>query len=160
MPCQVSLGRCAEGGDAVNWKQEAAEKLRRYDAMRLATINIPQELERLEIDAQSIRAARVDTPTVEGGGNRREEALINNLLHRQELTRTLQQAQLWLQTTDRALTALDPKEKLILHRFYIYPEKGGLERLCSELEMETSTLYRHRDKALKHFTIAYYGIAE
>lgn len=144
----------------MNWKQEAIEKLRRYDAMRLATINIPQELERLEIDIQSIRSAKTDSAPVEGGGNRREEALINNILHRQELEWTLQQAQLWLQTTDRALTALSNVEKQILHRLYIYPQKGGLERLCTELGMETSSIYRHRDKALKHFTLAYYGIEE
>lgn len=143
----------------MNWKQEAKEKLRRYDAMRLATINIPQELERLEIDACSIRAARTDRATVAGGGNRKEEAMINNILHRQELERTLQQAQLWLQVTDRALTALSNEEKQILHRLYIYPQKGGLDQLCKELGMETSSIYRRRDKALEHFTIALYGIA-
>ena len=144
----------------MNWKQEAKEKLRRYNAMRLATINIPQELERLEIDARSIRSAKTDGTPVAGGGNKREEALINNILHRQELTWTLQQAQLWLQITDRALSALSSDEKQILHRLYIYPEKGGVERLCKELGMETSSVYRRRDKALKHFTIAYYGIEE
>lgn len=144
----------------MNWKAEAKEKLQRYDAMRLATINIPQELERLELDAQSIRAARTDSPAVNGGGNRREEALLNNLIHRQELAWTLQQAQMWLQATDRALTALTNEEKAILHRLYIYPEKGGLERLCKELEMESSSIYRRRDKALKHFTLAFYGITD
>ena len=144
----------------MNWKQEAKEKLRRYDAMRLATINIPQELERLEIDAQGIRSARADSAHVNGGGSRREEAMLNNIIHRQELAWTLQQAQIWLQVTDRALTALSNDEKLILHRLYIYPEKGGLERLCKELGMESSSIYRRRDKALKHFTLAYYGIDE
>ena len=112
----------------MNWKAEAKEKLRRYDAMRLATINIPEELERLEIDAQTIRAARTDGPGVKGGGNRREEAMLNNIIHRQELAWALQQAQSWLKSTDRALTVLNGEEKLILHRLYIYPEKGGLER--------------------------------
>ena len=144
----------------MNWKAEAKEKLRRYDAMRLATVNIPQELERLQIDACSIRAARTDSTPVTGGGNRREEAMINNLIQRQELERTLQQAQLWLQATDRALSALNPEEKLILHRLYIYPEKNGLARLCQELDVETSSIYRRRDRALRHFTLAFYGIEE
>ena len=144
----------------MNWKDEAKEKLRRYDAMRLATINIPQEIQRLEVDAQSIRAARLDAPVVKSSGSNREDALLNNLLHRQELAWTLQQAQLWLQTTERALSALSPHEKLILHRLYVYPEKGALERLCKELEMESSSIYRRRDKALRHFTMAYYGIAD
>ena len=143
----------------MNWKAEAKEKLRRYDAMRLATINIPLELQRLEVDAQSIRSARTDSTPVTGGGSKREEAMINNIIERQELERALQQAQLWLRTTDKALSALDREEKLILHRLYLYPQKGSLELLSTELGIETSSIYRRRDKALEHFTYAYYGIA-
>lgn len=142
----------------MNWKAEAKEKLRRYDAMRLATINIPEELERLEIDAQSIRAAKYDNTVVNSGGSHREDAMLSNIIHRQELAWTLQQAQSWLKTTDRALTALTKEEKLILHRLYIYPEAGALERLCKELGVEVSSIYRRRDRALKHFTMAFYGV--
>lgn len=144
----------------MNWKAEAMEKLRRYDAMRLATINIPEEIERLEVDAKSIRAARTDATPVAGGGNRREEALLNNIIHRQELAWTLEQAHMWLRSTDRALMALNNEEKQILHRLYIYPEKGCLEKLCKELGVEASSIYRRRDKALKHFTLAFYGITD
>ena len=144
----------------MNWKAEAKEKLKRYDAMRLATINIPEELQRLEIDAQSIRSAKLEPSSSPSGGNRREDALLNNIIQRQELLWTLQQAQIWLKSTDRALSALPNDEKLILHRMYIYPEKGGVERLCKDLGMEVSSVYRRRDKALKHFTLAYYGIDE
>ena len=144
----------------MNWKSEAKEKLKRYDAMRLATINIPEEMERLEIDAQSIRSAKTDAPVVNSGESKPEDALLNNIINRQELAWTLQQAQFWLKSTDRALTALTGEEKLILHRLYIYPEIGAPERLCKELGMETSSVYRRRDKALRHFTLAYYGIDE
>jgi ArpU family phage transcriptional regulator len=143
----------------MNWKAEAKEKLRRYEAMRLVTVNIPLELERLEVDAQSIRSARSDATPVSGGGNRREEAMINNIIERQELERALQQAKLWLRSTDRALTALTKEEQLILHRLYLYPEKGSVTLLSKELGIESSSIYRHRDKALLHFTLAYYGIA-
>ena len=144
----------------MNWKAEAKEKLKRYDAMRLATVNIPEEVERLELDMQAIRSAKTDGNVVNGGGNRREDALINNIIHRQELLWTLQQAQLWLKTTDRALSALTKEEQLILHRLYIYPELGAPERLCQELGLETSSIYRRRDKALRRFTLAYYGIED
>ena len=144
----------------MNWKAEAKEKLKRYDAMRLASINIPQELERLEIDAQSIRSPKLDGSGAGGNVRNREDAMLNNIIHRQELTWTLQQAQIWLKSTDRALTALPNDERLILHRLYIYPEKGSVDRLCKELGVEVSSIYRRRDRALRHFTLAYYGIDE
>ena len=144
----------------MNWKSEAMEKLRRYDAMRQAVLNLPVEIKRLQIAAQSLRGVNSDTTPVKGGGNRREEALLNNLVHRQELSWSLEQAKNWLKMTDRALTALSAEEKLILHRLYIYPEKGGLDRLCKELDVESSSVYRRRDRALKHFTLAYYGITD
>ena len=144
----------------MNWKAEAKEKLQRYDAMRLATVNIPEEITRLEIDAKSIRSARTDATPVSGGGSKREEAMLNNIIHRQELAWTLQQAQSWLRSTDRALTALTNEEKLILQRLYMYPQPGALERLCKELDVESSSIYRRRDRALRHFTLAYYGICE
>ena len=144
----------------MNWKSEAKEKLRRYEAMRLATVNIPEEITRLEIDAKNIRNGNLSAPVVKSSGSRREDAMLNNIIHRQELEWTLQQAQLWLQSTDRALTALPAQERLILHRLYLYPETGNLERLCKELGVESSSIYRRRDKALQHFTLAFYGIAE
>ena len=85
--------------------------------------------------------------------------MINNIIERQELERALQQAKLWLRSTDRALTALTKEEQLILHRLYLYPEKGSVALLSKELGIESSSIYRHRDKALLHFTLAYYGIA-
>ena len=144
----------------MNWKEEAMDKLRKYGAMRTAVVNIPMEIKRLEIDAKSIRSAKIDGSPVPGGGNRREEAMINNIAHRQELAWTLEQANLWLRITDRAFTVLTHEEKQILHRLYIYPEKGNLEKLCAELKIEKSSIYRRRDKALEHFTYALYGITE
>jgi len=55
---------------------------------------------------------------------------------------------------------LTPEEKQILHRLLIYPEKRALERLSLELGIEQSSIYRKRDDALRHFTLAYYGVTE
>ncbi len=142
----------------MNWKEEATEKLRKYDAMRLSVQNLPEELKRLEHAACSIRAARTDGTPVKGGTNRREDMLLSNLVCREELHNALDQAKLWVSTTDRALGALTPEEKLILYRMYICPERNALERLCGELGVEQSTVYRKRDQALHRFTMAFYGI--
>ena len=141
----------------MNWKTEATEKLRRYDAMRQAVLNLPVEIKRLQIAAQGLRSANPQAALLPKGENRREEALLNNMVHRQELNWSLEQAKDWLKITDRALTALSAEEKLILHRLYIYPERGALDRLCNELGVEHSSIYRKRDKALERFTVALYG---
>lgn len=144
----------------MNWKAEAMEKLRRYDAMRQAQENIPEEIARLAAEASGLRGTKMDDAPVVEGGNRREDLLLSNLVHRQELEYALQQAQCWLRAVNRALAALTPEEKLVLHRFYIYPERGSVDRLCGELGVEQSSVYRKRDKALRKFTIALYGTAD
>ena len=144
----------------MNWREEAKEKLRKYSAMRLGVVNIPVEIKRLEVDAKSIRSAKIDATPMPGGGNRREEALLNNIAHRQELTWTLEQAKLWLRITDRALTTLSSEDKQILHMLYIYPQKGNLEQLCTKLNIEKSSTYRRRDKALERFALSLYGTTE
>ena len=85
---------------------------------------------------------------------------MNNLLHREELQRTEQMARLWVGMADKALGLLSPEEKLILHRLYISPLYGGLEELCEKMQVEKSSIYRKRDKALERFTLALYGALE
>ena len=144
----------------MNWKAEATEKLRRYGAMRIASLNIPQEIKRLEYESRKIRSSRTDATPVKGGGSGREEALLNNMIQRQELDNALRQTNLWLKNTDRAMGVLSIEEQQILHRLLIYPEKNSVERLCFDLGIEQSSIYRKRDEALKNFTLAYYGTCE
>ena len=144
----------------MNWKQEAVEKLKKLEAMRLSLVSIPEEIKRLETAACSLRGAATDRTPVKGGGSRREDALLDNIVYRQELKRNREQAARWVRAANNALGALSMEEKLILTRLYILPEKGAAERLLSELELERSTLYRHRDSALRKFTMALYGVDE
>ena len=144
----------------MKWKDEAMEKLKRYGVMQQALQNIPEELRRLKADATALRSPSGDSVSVKGGGGRREEALINNLVQRQELEWTLKQVKQWLNVADRGLAALTPEERLVLQRMYLYPEQGALDRLCTELGVEQATVYRKRDKALHRFTVALYGFPE
>lgn len=144
----------------MNWKVEATDKLRRYDAVKQAMVNIPEEIRRLEGEAYSLRSKNMEDAPVRERGCRPEDVLLSNLVQRQELTMALEQTADWLRIADRALSALTPEEKLILHRLYIYPERGSLDRLCQELKVEQSSIYRKRDKALRKFTYALYGICE
>ena len=136
------------------------EKLRRYDVMRRALGNIPEEIRRLKEEARAIRVSSFDHIVVRGGGGCREDAPIDNLVKRQELEWTLKRVKHWVLVADRGLAALLPDEKLVLQRLYLHPEKDALQRLCDELGVEQSTVYRKRDQALQRFTTALYGFSE
>jgi len=144
----------------MNWKEEAKEKLKKYDAMRQSVVNLPMEIKRLQLAAQSLRGVNPEALRIKSGERSKEEALMNNMVQRHELASLLEQAKSWLQITDRALATLTKEEKLILHSLYIYPQKGALDRLCNQLGVEHSSVYRKRDRALQHFTLALYGVEE
>lgn len=144
----------------MNWKTEAVEKLKKMDAMRQCLVSIPEEIKRLESVAHGLRGAATDKTPVKGGGSRREDGLLNNIVHRQMLQQNLEQAQSWVASTQGALSVLTPEERLILLRLYICPERKAVERLVNELGMEQSSIYRRRDRALEKFTIALYGLTD
>lgn len=144
----------------MNWKSEAVDKLRQYEAKKLSIVNIPLEISRLESAARGIRSAASDGTPVSGGGSGREDMLLSNIVHREELERSLEQAQKWVALVDAALAILSVEERLLLERFYVHPERGSVDRLCEELRCEKATVYRRRDKAIHRFTLALYGGTE
>lgn len=142
------------------WKQEAVEKLRQYEAKRLAMKTIPLEIKRLELNMQSIRSAVSDGSPAKGGGSGREDMYLSNIVHREELERSLEQAEIWVSLTEAALELLSKEERLLLDRFYIHPEKCAADRLAGDLHMDVKTVYKRKDDALRKFTISLYGGTE
>ena len=141
----------------MNWKHEAVNKLRRYDAMQRATVNLPLEIKRLKAETEGVRSG-LQVGFAGGKSSRsKEDALLDNLMKRQQLQWSLDQAQSWTGTVSRALGALEPEEQLILQQLYILPREGAVGQLMERLSVERSTLYRRRDKALKKFTLSLYG---
>lgn len=145
----------------MNWEFEAVDKLKGYEAHRRALENIPMEIKRLEEAFVSIRSAITDGTPVSGGGSTREDVMLSNIAHREELARTLKQARAWVEIVDAGLTVLDEGERLVLDRFYIHRTRGSVDRLCEELGiLNPAGVYKRKDKALRHFTLALYGITE
>ena len=144
----------------MQWKEEAIEKLKRYKAMQTAVKNIPEQICMLEASAVSLRSPAA--PKLGGSGNirGREDAMINNLAERQELEWSLARVKQWLAVMNRGLDALTPEEIIILQKLYLFPERGAVDKLCSDLGVEQATVYRKRDKALHRFTVAMYGFQE
>ena len=145
----------------MNWKFEAIEKLKEYTARKNALESIPEEIKRLEEDAQRIRAASTDATPVQGGGSTREDMLLSNIVLREELQRRLSDALRWVEIVDGGLAVLTDEDRLVLDRFYIHPMRGNVDRLRGELGFEDErSVYKRKDKALRRFTLSLYGTCE
>lgn len=144
----------------MDWKREAADKLRCYEAKKTSIDRAVEEIHRLEDDMTRIRSATTDSTPVSGGTSTREDVMVNNIAHREELKLAIREARRWVKIVDSGLAILDEQERLVLDRFYISRCKDNVERLCGELGVEKSTIYRRRDSALRHFTLALYGVTE
>lgn len=143
----------------MNWKNEAIERLTRYSAMAQAVENIPKEITRLERSIQELRGcdpAKAPSSKNPGPG---DDVLIGNIIKRQELSDSYENARIWVDTTQQALSVLNAEEKTILTKMYVTPERGVVNQLCLALGVEQSSVYRKRDQALYRFTMALYGTA-
>ena len=141
----------------MDWKNEAIEKLCKLEAMEAAVENLQEELLRLELaytGLQSVDPERVG----KSGVSRGEDRLLSNIVQRKEVENRLAQAKVWVEQVSRALGVLSYEERLILQRCFIKPEKCAVDNLCYDLQIEKSSVYRKRDKALLTFTTALYGI--
>ena len=144
----------------MDWKHEAVDKLKCYEAKRTSLDRSKAEMRRIEDDMNRIRSATTDGTPVSGGTSTREDALVNNIARREELKLAMKEALAWVKIVDSAMSVLDEEERHILDRFYIHRAKGNVERLCDELHLEKTRVYELKDKAIRHFTLALYGVVE
>lgn len=82
------------------------------------------------------------------------------MVKKEKLLRNLDRAKLWVEFMDKGLAVLTEDERHILDRFYINPAKGNVDRLCEELFVEKTALYKRKDAAPRRFTLALYGCTE
>lgn len=142
----------------MNWKLEAKEKLQQYSTRRAALQSLTEEIHRLEFEAEPLHSPSLQENLAVNSNLQRDDRMVNNLVERKELERRLEDTKRWISVMDGALSALSEAERLVLRRMYMEPARGNLDRLCEELELEKSMVYRRRDGALERFTSALYGI--
>ena len=68
---------------------------------------------------------------------------------RLKLEKALEYARLQVQVMDNAVQVLTPEERLVIQKMCIVREKGAARALCQILQVEQTSVYRRRDRALK-----------
>ncbi len=144
----------------MDWRRLAVEDLRRYRELEASLTSLPERIAVLEAEALAIKGGWREQEPVTGGMSRSEDRLLGNIAERQRLQLHLRVVQGLAGMIRRALELLTAEERLALEYFYIQRPSGYLERLCGELGCERSAAYEIKNRALKRFTIAMYGLAE
>lgn len=135
-----------------DWKNEAIEKLKDYEAKRQALRIIPREIEQLESELVGLKNAPVDESN--------KDRILDCTMQRAELLRNLKHAHLWVADVSAALDILDQDDRRLLERFYIDGRSRAATELATEFIADIKTIYRRKDNALRKFTIALYGCTE
>ena len=144
----------------MNWQEQAAQDLRKYEQQRQSIENIPERIRALREKYEAVKCVCTDAPAVDGGGGRTEDAMIDNILERKRLALTLAANRRVVALVERGLAALSEPERAVLDVFYIHPRGEKLEYLRDELGYERSQVYRIKDEALYKYTVNQYGIPE
>lgn len=141
--------------------RELITDLRELEDKRRALENIPDKIATLEIGFASIRVASSDGEAVPGGGgNRREEAMINNIAMRDKLRRDLETVTRDVKRLDAALAELPEDERRVIDSMYMHRSCDTVDRLCADMGFSKSQLYRFKDIALADLARKLYGIVE
>lgn len=144
-----------------DWRADAIELLKEYNDNLTSVDNLKEQIKMYEESFTSIRSATTDGTPVQGGNlNKREEMMINNISKRMWINVNLILAKYKISITERGLKSLTDDERKILTLFYINRTKGYIDRLCDDLFISKTELYRQKDEALKRFTKLCYGIVE
>lgn len=144
-----------------SWKYDIKDDLARYGGQLVAVTTLPDELRRLELEYQSIKAANTDTTPVQDGGTVYEDRLLSNIARRDKTKSALSMAQIDIKRMEAALACLNDTERHIVDVMYIYHQRGATERLREELGFENErSVQKVALKALRKLSYALYGREE
>lgn len=144
----------------MNWQKEAVSELRKYKARRQSLDSMAERRAALEDAFRGIRSAAADAAPVQGGANRMEDSLINNIVERERLYWTIEATRWLVELTERGLAGLDERQRTVLEKFYIDRPPDHVDWLSEHLCYEKSRVYQLKDEALYQFTVAMYGLTD
>ena len=134
----------------MDWYIFSIKRLREYEMRKQSLDNIKEQISILESQFTGLKAATADGTPTGDNENRREDMLIHNISKREELKNNYKLVFRDISITENGLKALTEEERRILFVFFIERQKNYVERLCEELFISKTELYRRKDEALKN----------
>jgi len=144
----------------MDWKRMAIEELKQYSWRKESLSNIPERIKQINTEMARIKSATTDGTPVKGGGNHREDRLIELIMTKGELEENLVIAKRRIRLIEKGLNGISEQERKILELFYINRQRDCATRLSEDLGYEKRHIYNLKDAALRKYVLSMYGAIE
>lgn len=138
----------------MNWKRHLTDELKNYNAKVKSLDNIRERIIDLDLRLSTVKTSNADgMPS--GSGGHYEDAMISAISEKNNLWRSYNIVEQDLKQINKGLSCLDETELTIIESLYF--GKTSPEQLAQKLCMSVSSIYEHRNKALRKIAIFLYG---
>ena len=141
----------------INYKSWLIDDLRALERLRFSIGQMESELQTLEAEYAAIQATDFDKIPGGNGENTQEDRLLTAIARKDALQANLKATRLRVEDLDRLLAALPDDERRTLELMFISREKYAAGRLCEEFNLEMASVYRLKDRALRHLAQLRHG---
>lgn len=138
---------------------KAIEELKNYAIWKVSLETIPERLAEIEDRMLKLGGGSFDAPVKSGGGNKREEMLVNCITEKEELLKTLERNKARKEYIEKGLSVLNKDEREILETFYVsnLRHNEAKEKLVTEMGYAETSIERIRSTALRKYSLAGFG---
>lgn len=141
------------------WQGWAIDELKAYASLKEFIESIPERMKMIDASMEGMNGISFSAAHARGGQRDRADRYAAAIDRKDELERQARSARMRVGCIDQVLDSLDEDRRIVLQRFFIFPEKGAAERLADDLGVEIKTVYRLRTDALEYCTTALFGRA-
>ena len=149
---------------SVIWKyldkrSAAVDALKDYDSMAFIIANTSNEIKNTRDDMDSIRSPQFDGMPRTHNPQAGEERILKNIEEIDILQERYRQAVEYMEWFKPAWEELSSEERYVLETFYRDEggQTGAVYEICSQLNVERSTAYNRKNRALAKLAVLLYG---
>jgi hypothetical protein len=121
----------------MDWEREAVDNLKSYNALKSSLVSISYVIDSLRVKREALRCALSDAKEI-------------------ELLGKLRSTELLLSAVDNGLAALSAEERRVIAAYI--RGRGSIRSIMEDMHVEISQAYVLRNRAIRSFTIAMYGV--
>ena len=143
-----------------DYKKACKWELGRYYEKMQAIDSLQDEIDMLSARMEGIRSPARDATPVQGGSSTAEDRIVDAIYSMDNLKVRHELVKWQVRQMDRGLSILTDQQRRILEVAVMRREYNAIDRLCDELHISRSELYRRMDEAIKRYTICRCGVTE